>query len=201
MGVVGQRHTPAVLPREWPGNRCMEGWVIQFPNQELFSRWQSEKSTKLYTSLYSTELCSFILRYVFIAWCLNSKGDDITSASTWHKYHVFPHSSFVATHGHAVAHLLLFCSWFLVGSTQNICLSHSQLPSSSVLMLLGREMTCLPSCLVVTHITTMHIICVTHTFLFLCPLLPFCYLHSKKDIEVSIFPLYSITMSCGGICL
>jgi len=64
-----------------------------------------------------------------------------------------------------VAHLLLFSSWFLVGSTQNICSSHSQLPSSSVLMLLGREMTCLPSCLVVTHITTMHIFA-SHTLSF-----------------------------------
>jgi hypothetical protein len=31
-------------------------------------------------------------------------------------------------------------------------------------------------------------ICITHTFLSLRPLLPFCYLHSKKDIEVSILP-------------
>lgn len=64
-----------------------------------------------------------------------------------------------------MAHLLLLCSWFLVGSTQHICSSHSQLPSSSVLMLLGREMTCLSSCLVVTHITTMHIFA-SHTLFF-----------------------------------
>lgn len=65
-----------------------------------------------------------------------------------------------------MAHLLLVSSWFLVGSTQHICSSHSQLLSSSVLMLLGPEMTWpafLPDCHSYNHHAY---ICVSHTLFF-----------------------------------
>jgi hypothetical protein len=80
------------------------------------------------------------------------------------------------------------CLWasFQVASTLSICSSHSQLLSSSVLMLPGHELPCLPTCHSDDHHA--YILRHTHTFYFFPTFhLSIWHLHSRKASEGPTF--------------